>query len=149
EVLMLETRYAEAREAADGAVILLRPLAESVPTSDRDRWLLSLALTDRAAASGGAGRHDRAFQDFDEAEQVAGRVPREEEAYDDAQFQGASIANQRGDLLCKDLSRFPESERNYERAARILERLIKNHALIPHYREEMVATMSGRAAARL
>ena len=152
EVLMLETEYSEAREAADGAVALLRPIAESVPTSDlttRDRWLLSLALTDRAAASGGAGRHDPALHDFDEAERVASRVPRDEEAYDDAQFQVASIYNKRGELLCKDLSRFPESEQNYERANLILERLIKDHALIPHYREEMAVTMSGRAAARL
>jgi tetratricopeptide (TPR) repeat protein len=151
EVLMLKEQHAEAREAADGAVALLLPLAGAVLTSDltaRDRWLLCMALADRAAASGGAGRHAPALRDFDEAERVASRIPRDEEAYDDAQFQIACISNQRGELL-KDLSRLPESERNYERAAGILERLIKDHALIPHYREEMAVTTSGRAAARL
>jgi eukaryotic-like serine/threonine-protein kinase len=152
EILALKNQPAEAHEAADGAVALLRPLAGAVPASDpttRDRWLLCLALTDRGAASKGAGEHDRALHDFDEAEEVAIRVPREDEVYDDAQFQIACIANQRGGLLCKDLSRFPESEKNYERATRILERLIKDHKLIPHYREEMAVTTSGRAAARL
>jgi eukaryotic-like serine/threonine-protein kinase len=152
EVLMLENRPANAREAADGAVTLLRPLAETVSPSDlttRDRWLLGLALTDRGAASRGMGRHDPALQDFDEAERVVSQVPREDETYDDAQFQLASLCNQRGDLLGKDLSRFAESEKNDERAALILERLIEDHKLIPHYREEMAVTMSGRAAARL
>ena len=152
EVLMLENRQAEAREAADGAVTLLRPLAAATPPSDlttRDRWLLGLALTDRGAASRGMGRHDAALQDFDEAERVVSQVPREDETYDDAQFQLASLCNQRGDLLGKDLSRFPESEKNDEQAALILERLMEDHKLVPHYREEMAVTMSGRAAARL
>jgi hypothetical protein len=95
------------------------------------------------------GRHDPALQDFDEAERVVSQVPREDETYDDAQFQLASLYNQRGELLGKDLSRFAESEKNYERATQILERLIKDHALIPHYREEIVVTTSGQAAARL
>jgi serine/threonine protein kinase len=151
EVLMLKEQYAEAREAADGAVALLRPLAGAVPTSDltaRDRWLLCMALADRAVASGRAGRLDPALRDFDEAERVASQIPRDEEPYDDAQFQIACISNQRGELL-KDVSRLSESERNYEQAAGILERLIKDHALILHYREEMAVTSSGRAAARL
>ena len=149
---MLKNQHEGAHEAADGAVALLRPLAGAIPTSDlttRDRWLLCLALTDRGIASRGAGEHDRALHDFDEAEEVASRVLRDEEAYDDAQFQIACISNQRGELLCKDLSRFPESEKNYERATRILERLIEDHKLIPHYREELAVTSSGRAAARL
>ena len=152
EVLALQNRGVEAREAADGAVGLLRPLAVAIPKSDpttRDQWLLCLALTNRGIASRGTSQTNRALGDLDEAEEVASRVPREEDVYDDAQFQIACISNQRGDLLCKDLSRFPESEKNYERAALILERLTEDHRLIPHYREELAVTTSGRAAARL
>ena len=69
--------------------------------------------------------------------------------YDDAQFQLACIANQRGELLSTDLSKLSESEQNYEQAAQILTRLISNHKSIPHYREEMAVTLCGRAAVRL
>jgi serine/threonine protein kinase len=151
EVLALQDRRPEAREAADGAVGLLRPLAVAIPKSDltiRDQWLLGLALTDRGIAARGTGQPDRALRDLDEAEEVASRVPREEDAYDDAQFQIACISNQRGELLREELSRFPESEKSYERAASILERLIEDHRLIPHYREELAVTTSGRASAR-
>lgn len=152
EILVLEGRHEVAHTAADQAVGLLRSLAGSAQDPDstsRDRWLLSLALTDRGIASGEAGHGDRASQDFDEAEGVAGQITREDELYDDAQFQIACVSNQRGGLLGKDPSRLSESARDYEQASRILERLIRDHKLIPHYREEMTVALSGRAAVRL
>ena len=51
--------------------------------------------------------------------------------------------------MSTDLSKLAESEKNYEQASRILARLIKDHKLIPHYREEMAVTLCGRAAVRL
>ena len=80
EVLVLKCQHAEARMAADQAVDLLRPAASPAADSGfttRDRWLLALALTDRAVASREAGDRDRAARDFDEAAQSReGRLPR-------------------------------------------------------------------------
>ncbi len=151
EILVLRARPAEARTAADQAVELLRPLAAAAnPDSTTvDRWLLSLALTARGVASWEVGARDRADHDFDEASQVAGSVPRDDDVYDDAQFQLACIANRRGELASKDASSLAESERSYEEASRILARLIKDHEQIPHYREEMAGTLCGLAAVRL
>src|SRR5262249_19736841 len=138
----------------DQAVGLLGPLAGAAPTSDfatRDRWLLCMALIDRGVASEGAGDRDAARRDLDEAERVAGQVPRGDAVFDDAQFQIACACSRRGDLdlLAKAPPRPLESFENYERASRILDRLIGDHAVIPHYREALATTHSGRAAARL
>jgi tetratricopeptide (TPR) repeat protein len=148
EVLDLKGRSAEARAAADQAVDLLRPLAEDQKSGSTsvDRWLLSMALTARGVASGEVGDPDRASQDLDEAARVAGSVARDDDVYDDAQFQLASIANRRGELSSKDPSRRAESERSYEDASGILARLIAAHRQIPHYREEMAVTLCGRSA---
>jgi serine/threonine-protein kinase len=151
EILVLKARPAEARTAADQAVALLKSLAPD-PKSDRtayDQWLLSMALKARGVASGEVGDRDRVAPDLEEASRVAGSVSRDDEVYDDAQFQLACIADQRGDLASKDASTLAESEGYYEQASRILARLIKDHALIPHYREEMAVTLCGRAAVRL
>ena len=152
EIFVLKNELANGHKAADQAVKLLRPLAGPNAKSDfttRDRWLVSLALTDRGVASREAGDRDGASHDFDEAAQAAGSVAQDDEVFDDSQFQLACIANQRGELLSKDLAKLAESERNYEQASQILTRLIKDHKLIPYYREEMVVTLSGRAAVRL
>ncbi len=151
EILVLKARPAEARTAADQAVDLLRPLVADTGSGSTtmDRWLLSLALTARGVASGEVGDRDRARHDLDEASRVADSVPRDDDVYDDAQFQLACIANQRGELSRKDASRRAESEGYYDEASRILERLIKNHGQVPHYREEMAATLCGRAGVRL
>jgi serine/threonine-protein kinase len=152
EVLALQARHAEAYAAADRAVSLLIPLAPPDPlpgSTTRDRWLLSLALTDRGVAAMEAGDRDGAVRDLDEAARVAGAVARDDEVYDDAQFQLACIANQRGELLSRQPATFVEAERSYEDATRILARLITDHKLIPHYREEMAAALCGRAGVRL
>jgi eukaryotic-like serine/threonine-protein kinase len=152
EILVLKCQHAEARTAADRAVELLRPLAgpDALPGSTtRDRWLLSMALADRGVASKEAGDRDRAAHDFDEAARVADAVAKDDECYDDSQFELAVIANQRGELLSTDVAKLRESEQSYEQAAQILTRLISNHELIPHYREEMAATLCGRAGVRL
>jgi tetratricopeptide (TPR) repeat protein len=115
----------------------------------RDRWLLSMALTDRGVASKGASDRDRASQDFDEAARIAGSIPQDNEFYDDSQFQLACILNQQGELLSTDLSKLPESEKQYEQASQILTSLSNKHKLIPHYREEMAVTLCGRAAVRV
>ena len=102
EILVLKRQHAEAHAAADQAVELLRPLSAPSAGPDsttRDRWLLSLALTDRGVASREAGDRDRAAHDFDEAARVAASIAKDDEIYDDSQFQLASIANQRGGTL--------------------------------------------------
>ena len=152
EIQILKCQYAEAYAAADQAVNVLNPPAgaDAGPGSrTRDRWLLSMALTDRGVASKEAGDRDRATRDFDEAARIAGSVAQSDEIYDDAQFQLACIANQRGELVITDQSKIPESEKNYEQAYQTLTKLINNHNLIPHYREEMAVTLCGRAAVRL
>ncbi|HEX3450037.1 MAG TPA: protein kinase, partial [Isosphaeraceae bacterium] len=152
EILVLKCQFAEAHTAADRAVNLLRPLAGPGAGPDattRDRWLLAMSLTDRGVASRESGNRDSAAHDFDEAAHVAGSVAPDDEVYDDAQFQLATIANQRGDLLRMDPAKVHESENNYVQAAQILTGLIGNHKLIPHYREEMAVTLCGRAAVRL
>ena len=151
EVLALKNQHAEAYAAADRAVGLLVPLARPDPmpgSTTRDRWLLSLALADRGVASMETGDRDRAGLDLDEAARIAGAVPQDDEVYDDSQFQLACVANHRAELLSREPSTLAESERSYEEASRILARLITNHKLIPHYREEMAVTFCGRAAVR-
>ena len=151
EILVLECRHPEALTAAARAVDVLRPLAiqgGEPGSTTRDRWLLSLALLDRGIASREAGDPDRADRDFDEAARVAGSVAPDDELYEDAQFQLACIANQRGELSCADPAKLPESERAYEQATQILTRLMSNHKLIPHFREEMAVALCGRAAVR-
>jgi tetratricopeptide (TPR) repeat protein len=151
EILILEGRPAEARTSADQAVDLLRPLAADAKSgvTTTYQWLLAMALTDRGAASGDVGDRDRAALDLDEASRIAGSVPRGDEVHDDAQFQLACIANLRGELASKDSSRLAESEESFEQASSILTRLIGDHGRIPHYREEMAATLCGRAGVRL
>jgi tetratricopeptide (TPR) repeat protein len=147
EILVLKCQHAEARTAADQAVDLLSPATGS-GFRTRDRWLLALALTDRAVASREAGDRDLAARDFDEAARVAGSVAEDDEIYDDSQFQLACIANGRGELLSTDPKALPESEKAYEQAAQVLTRLIGKYKLAPHFREEMTVTLCGRAAVR-
>jgi tetratricopeptide (TPR) repeat protein len=151
EILILKGRPAEARAAADQAVDLLRPLAADAKSGDMTtyQWLLAMALTDRGAASGEAGDREHAALDLDEASRIAGSVARGDEVYDDAQFQLACIANLHGELASQDASRRAESEESFEQASRILTRLIGDHGRIPHYREEIAATLCGRAGVRL
>ena len=152
EILVLKCQHAEAYTAADRAVELLRPLAgpDALPGSTtRERWLLSMALADRGVACKEAGDRDRAAHDFDDAARVAEAVAKDDAYYDDCQFELAVIANQRGELLSTDLAKLRESEQSYEQAAQILTGLISNHEAVPHYREEMVATLCGRAGVRV
>jgi tetratricopeptide (TPR) repeat protein/tRNA A-37 threonylcarbamoyl transferase component Bud32 len=152
EILVLKCQYAEAYTAADQAIkVLEQPVGPGAGPNykNRDQWLLSMALTDRGVASREAGDRDRAARDFDEAAEVAGSIAPDDEYYNDAQFQLACIANQRGELVITDQSKIPESEKNYEQAYQTLTRLITNHKLIPYYREEMAVTLCGRAGVRL
>ena len=152
EILALKSQYTEARNAADRAVELLRPLAGSIASSEfttRDQWLLSMALTDRGTASQETGDRGIATHDFDEAERVAASIAQDDEIFNDAQDQIACIAIRRGELLKKDPAKLVESEKNFDQASGILASLIENHKLIPHYREEMAVTLCGRADVRL
>jgi eukaryotic-like serine/threonine-protein kinase len=152
EILVLKCQHAEALTAADRAVAFLRPLTGQDASSDfmtRDRWLLSLALTDRGIACKEATDRDRAERDFDEAAQIAGSIAPGDEFYADSQFLLACIANGRGELLSAERSRLAESEKSYEQAAQILTRLMSSHKSILYYREEMAATLCGRATVRL
>jgi hypothetical protein len=151
EVLLLQRRMKEAQKAADTAVQLITSLIGSSPDSpdrSRQRWLLAMALTDRGAASKETGDARGARLDLDSATRTAGQITPDDDYYNDAQFQLASIANQKGDLLAGDQSTNAEAERSYGEATRILSGLIKEHQQRPHYREELAVTYSGRAAAR-
>jgi tetratricopeptide (TPR) repeat protein len=152
EILALKKQTADGHQAANGASDLLRPLA--LPSADpkrlsRNRWLLGMALTDRGMASSQAGDEANASKDFDEAEQILSQIAPEDEYHVEAQFQFASISNQRGEMLSKDRSKLAEAESNFEKASTILLQLINDHKLISHYREEMAVTLLGRATARL
>jgi serine/threonine-protein kinase len=152
EVLVLKDQHGEAHTAADQAVDLLRPLASPAAVSDattRDRWLLSMALTDRGVASKGAGDRDPATQDFDEAARVAESIAEDDKIFDDAQDQLACIANQRGELLSTDVAKLTESEKAYEQSYKILSGLINKHKVIPLYREQMAVALCGRAAVHI
>ena len=152
EILILKCQFADAEAAADQAATLLRPLASpgaGPEATTRDRWLLAMALTDRGVASREVGNRDRAAFDFDEAAQVAETVAQDDESYDDSQYQLALIAKQRGELLSTDVAKLPQSESSYEQAIAILTKLITNHKLVPHYREEVAAAHCGRAAVRI
>jgi serine/threonine-protein kinase len=149
ELLVLKNQHSEAYAAANRAVELLKPLAAPDAGSDtttRDRWLLALALTDRGVTLRETGQRDRAARDFDEAARILGAVAQDDEEYDDCQFQLAAIANERGELLSTDPRALGEAVQSYEHAAQILKRLIDNHKVIPHYREEMARALCGRAA---
>jgi tetratricopeptide (TPR) repeat protein len=80
---------------------------------------------------------------------LAADVAPDNDVFDDAQFEIAHIANDRAELIAKKHSQLPEAQNNYDRASQILERLIKDHALVPHYREELSVTLCGRAAVQL
>jgi tetratricopeptide (TPR) repeat protein len=152
EILSLKNQASEASQAAKDAVDLLEPLA--APPADpkrlsRNRWLLAMALTDRGIASIQAGDGANAAGDFDAGERVVSQISREDELYDDAQFQIASIANQRGELLSKDHAKLADADGSFEQASAALSRLIDDHKLIAHYREEMTLTHIGRATVHL
>lgn len=151
EILVLKDRLEEAHKAADQAVELLRPLANPAKPSDptsQDRWLLSMALTDRGVASLEAGRPAAAGPDLDLAEETADRIAEPGQESYDAQFQVAYICNRRGELLGLEPSRLAGAEQQYERAAQLLQELVATHKVIPHYREELAVTLAGRAAIR-
>ena len=100
EVYILKTRYDQARETADQAIELLKPIAlgeQKSRQATRDRWLYCLALTARGIASDEAGDHRAAAHDFDEAWTLADSYSDpKSDYYDDLQFQLACIDNCRG-----------------------------------------------------
>ena len=152
ELLLLKGEGREAHNTADRAVALLNSFTSSPARSNataEHQWLLSMALTDRGAASEALGDYDTASRDFDSAEMAATQVGRQDEAYEDAQYQLAHLANVRAAFLANARQQYGASVQSYNRASAILERLIKDHALIPHYREELAVTASGRAAVHM
>jgi serine/threonine-protein kinase len=152
EILILKNEHANAYQSAEQAVDLLHPGA--VPSGmsvheARKRWLLSMALMDRAVASKEAGKQEHALQDLEDAALLARQVPQDDDWFDDMQLQLATILNHRGELLAQDQARLAEADESYNLASGILLRLIKNHAVMPQYREEMVTTLLGQASLRL
>jgi hypothetical protein len=141
------------------AVELLGPLAEAaVPTprtpEDRwlraltDRWLLSLALANRAAAHRLNGSKPAAVSDLEQAETVANRILSENEDYTDAKFQLAVVWSLRAKWLVEDSSSLPTAEQACDKAIKILEELIRGSQLVPFYREQLAMTLTTRARAR-
>ncbi len=151
EVLVLKDKLDDALRASDQAVSLLKPLADTdQPTglTSHDQWLLSMALTDRGTASLEIGEPAAAAQDLDAAEAVANRIPEQDDESYNAKFQLACICNRRGEVLGLEPSAFANAEQQYDRAAQLLDDLIRSRRLIPHYREEMAVTLAGRARVR-
>ena len=151
EILMLKDQFDQARKAADQAVDLLQPLADTAKPTEItpfDRWLLSMALTDRGTASMEAGQPTAAAQDLDLAEAVANRIVGPDQKSDDAQFQLGCVYCRRGELIGLDPARLAAAEQQFGQAARLLEDLVGIHNAVPHYREELAVTLAGRAAVR-
>ncbi len=171
EVLALQNRLDAALAPANEAVDLLNALTQDasrtaaeneakklakndddVDTEDDtlidDQWLLSMALTDRAAVSLEADNPDGAEADLKLAETVAEQILASEPDHTDAQFQLASICNRRGELLALNAPGLAEAEKQYGRAQLLLAELVRGRELIPHYREEMAVTLMGRANVR-
>jgi len=152
EILLMKNELDESRRASSDAIQLLEPLAEPARTSantPHHRWLLALALTDRAIASMEAGVNDAARDDLNAAEKVCKRILESDAENNDAQYQLACILSQRADLLTREPAKLLVAEQIHSRAARILETLILHYKLIPSYPEQMAVTLSGRAAVRL
>ncbi len=148
EILTLKNEFSVACAAADQAADLLRRLAADPDSTRpaRDLWLLSMALTDRAAASKEIGRLEDATADLEAAARCAHRILQGKDQFEDAQFQLAVISNQRGDLLARNPARRAESAECFDQAAEILSTLVKRHRLIPHYREQLAATLLGQGS---
>jgi tetratricopeptide (TPR) repeat protein len=152
EILLLKNQHANAHQAAGQAVELLQVVAatsEEPVHEARKRWLLSMALTDRSVASKEAGEREKALHDLDDAALLASQVPPDDEWFDDMQLQLATILNRKGELLAQDQTRLAEADESFGQALGILQRLIKNHEVMPQYREELVTTLLGRATLRL
>jgi tetratricopeptide (TPR) repeat protein len=151
EVQLLQRRLKEAHTSADAAVSLLSSLIDATERSaarSRYCWLLAMALLDRGVASKSAGEDERAKLDLDLAKRAASQITAEDDFYNDAQFQTACIANQRGDLLTHDPSTVAASEKSYDESVQILGKLMKDHQQVPHFRQELAVAYCGRAAAR-
>jgi serine/threonine-protein kinase len=153
DILVLENRLPEARQRADQAVELLKPIAleeQNSKQASRDRWLLSMALTNRGIASQEERDHAAAGRDFHEAEAVAKPITDENDPfYDDLQFQLACIDNHRGEPTRQGREPLDDHESALERAFQRLTKLAEKHKLMPHYREELAVTLSHRAAVKL
>jgi serine/threonine-protein kinase len=151
ELHLLRDEPDKAARRATEAVTLLEILvavAPSGPMVDFDRWLLSMALADRASAAAESGELESTLADFGTAEEVALQI-KDEDVLNDAHFQVALISNQRADALRKEPSRQVQVANDYAQAARILEPLIKNYKYRPQYREEMAVSLTGSARLHL
>ena len=148
----LEDRLEDARKAADQAVLLLRPLADAAKPSEltpNDCWLLSMALTDRGPHALEAGRSAAAAEDLDFAEAIADRITEQDDEYNDVAVPGGLHLQPAG-RIAGDRALWTRPGRSSTRsgAALVLEKRATVHKLIPHYREELAATLAARAAVR-
>ncbi len=140
-----------ALDAATRAVDFLGPLAEPAVPNERtptDRWLLSLALANRAAAHRLDGTKSAAESDMMQAETVANHILAENPDYTDARFQLAILWNQRAKWLVDDSAALPAAIEACDKAIKTLEELIKGSQFISFYREQLAATLTTRARAR-
>jgi hypothetical protein len=152
ELLVLRGKPEDGQEAAVEAVELLQPLAESAGESDqiaRYQWLYAMALTDRGVASRLKGDRVAAARDFDLAERVCLRVPKNKPEYDDTTHLLACVFNQRGYLLAGEPRALGEALNAFQKAAELLDKLIAGHPAIPHHREERADGLIGSAGIHL
>ena len=77
------------------------------------------------------------------------RILQADPSYNDAQYQLACIRGRRADLHAKSPTKLGDADQCYSAGAALLETLARSFKLIPHYRQELAETLSGRAEVRL
>ena len=113
------------------------------------RWLLSLALTDRAIGLGDTRDLSKATADMEMARDLCVQTLKEKPDDDQSLFQSACIDHQQADLILKFRVDPVRAETLLTQSAHALEKLIDANKTTPSYQEQMAMTLSSRAEARL
>jgi serine/threonine-protein kinase len=148
EIYVARGQAKDALAAAETAVELLGPLAQPktpAPRTPGDRWLLSIALIDRASAKKLKGDKTAALGDLEEAERVANHLLSEVQDFNDAKFQLARLWNLRSEWLAEEPTRLDDALKTADKAIETLNALIKGFQSIPFYREQLALTLTTRA----
>ena len=151
EIHLLKNEVNESTDAANSAVQFLEPLAEpgrKLKNTTHYRWLLSLALTDRAIGLAQLNQHEKARDDLERAERLCLNTLIDDPEDNEAAFQLVCIDCERAEVLARDRSNFAEAEQRFDRAARGIGKLISQYKLLPQYREQLAVVLRGRSAVR-
>jgi serine/threonine-protein kinase len=142
----------EALNAAENAIKLLSPLAEPatpLPRTPTDRWLMTIALIDRASAHKTKEDNAAALADLKVAESLANRILSENADYSDAKFQLARLWTLRSEWLADNPSELAEAERTLDKAIETLRGFVKSSPSIPFFREQLAGSLTTLARLRI